>query len=702
MKLDISNAIKSNHRLHIEKPSANQDPSAEITLKAVKVASPFKRLAKNIFTFGYHTKYVVNPNEWKAFKNAIAADIQKTSGGHVNEEDALAMADVALSGFNPHKRLTAAKINTALANLSDIKAGRTLELREPKRLNASQSLIARAVQTSYQKLRTLTQEERQIKNEAKELLDLHEQQTKIFLEGKNFAVDSILDEEELVEAKPSKAEANVEPELIDANDKSEADQVSPTQAEAARSVLNILRPGNQINGGSINSGQQALASYAQKMGNQFSYVPVDPTTTNTPIKARVNEAIAHHIAHRNDINANAEAPNILAIPLNLHANGLGENHSVLLAVDYRSRKVLYLDAKGHSIENAMKSFSNTVEMKAELERLGTAIFGEDWNPSTDILQMTQAKQQGANDCVAFTHDFTRRLIEGQSVGDIERTFVKSDRQKLRLEMAQDIQKHLIRPNNEPIQKPAIGGASLTYFEDQVVKTEFQIQSFCENGKELQSMLDLVSAEIDTTPWRVKDSAHINVYTELFKTWASLSTMHGRKPLDMAAAKEKALHLMRKVAKLPPDTLTALIASRKTMDRSFVALRTTWISHISKLQTGSVEEKQIAINDLRECMMNFNAECESRLAPIFGTAELEAFELMWTGAIDRTFNTQQAENTEHLYQGIQTYADKYHYPGADAFGGSNDDVRLNARFYNVTASWVMTYKNNLDLSFWLSS
>ena len=134
------------------------------------------------------------------------------------------------------------------------------------------------------------------------------------------------------------------------------------------------------------------------------------------------------------------------MPLALQSRKRGaEDHFVLVAVDYRNRKVLYLDPKGHSIEKGTKTYSNAEGLKAELGRLGNAVFGDEWDSESGIAQMTQAKQQGANDCGSLVHGFTRRLIDGQSLGDIERTFTSSDRRAVRLEMAQDIQRYLVEP-----------------------------------------------------------------------------------------------------------------------------------------------------------------------------------------------------------------------------------------------------------------
>ena len=136
-----------------------------------------------------------------------------------------------------------------------------------------------------------------------------------------------------------------------------------------------------------------------------------------------------------------------------------EDHSVGVVVDFKNQKLAYLDSKGHTLEEAAKHYPHRGDMRAALAEFGAQMFGAAWNSQEGILQLTQAKQQGANDCGAFTHDFTRRLIEGQSVGDIERSFTAEDRWQLRVKMAQDIETHLIPPDTQapPLIPPADAG-----------------------------------------------------------------------------------------------------------------------------------------------------------------------------------------------------------------------------------------------------
>ena len=104
-----------------------------------------------------------------------------------------------------------------------------------------------------------------------------------------------------------------------------------------------------------------------------------------------------------------------------------ESHSVLVALDLQKKQVLYLDAKGESPRDAEGNYGNTTGLQQALGNLGKQVFGDQWDAKLNLLMLSNAKQQGANDCIAFTHEFTRRLLDGQSIGEIDRTFSEVDR-----------------------------------------------------------------------------------------------------------------------------------------------------------------------------------------------------------------------------------------------------------------------------------
>jgi len=122
-----------------------------------------------------------------------------------------------------------------------------------------------------------------------------------------------------------------------------------------------------------------------------------------------------------------------------------ENHVVNLTIDFANRKLLYLDSKALSVEDAQTHYANTQGLQAMLTDLGHHVFGADWHLQTGLVQLTMAKQQGANDCGAFTQHFASMLVGGMSVADIERKFDPQDRNLLRLRMAQDIDAHYLEP-----------------------------------------------------------------------------------------------------------------------------------------------------------------------------------------------------------------------------------------------------------------
>ena len=474
MKLNISTSIPSSSRVHIATEDARHANASEPTLKIVKAPSPFKRGLLNIITFGYHTKHNVNPREWQAFKNAIAADLVHGSEHQLTREDALAKADLALSGFNPHKRLTLAKINTALADVENLKAGGTLEARKADRLNSSQTMAIRAIQTVYQINRAHTRQEIELENKANDLLALQKKQRPEFSTSKvNLREDIVKssnhssgddDDFEMISPAtvPDKAPIvktlhksqedlddyeMISPETVP--DNAPAQAFTETQADWSKSILKVLQPGRSFGSEPSNHGLEALAIYAKERGHNFAYVSstiIPKGFAGEPVHDMVDQAIAQHQSHPRPEALDAQGTQILAMPLALQSRKRGaEDHFVLVAVDYRNRKVLYLDPKGHSIEKGTKTYSNAEGLKAELGRLGNAVFGDEWDSESGIAQMTQAKQQGANDCGSLVHGFTRRLIDGQSLGDIERTFTSSDRRAVRLEMAQDIQRYLVEP-----------------------------------------------------------------------------------------------------------------------------------------------------------------------------------------------------------------------------------------------------------------
>jgi len=463
MQVNFSNVQRSTSRLQVSVQAS--DPSQQNSQIQLKASPPstgatFGRRLLNLVTFGSYTKYHENPSQWRAFRNAMIADL-KFSDPEMNNETAKVTAKRLLAGYNPHKRLTAAKINNALADLARWQAGESHCLGNPQRANASQAAIARGLNSLKERCRNLSADENRLVQHAHDLLEVHEQQiAEDFAQVMSFSeVDP-----QMAEAKPllSSEKPMVEGENSELRGqrhlgsdsffeetrvkkrslaKEEPATHPPVDSDAARAVLNILKPGRQIDALALDPGMKALKNYAQSKKVNFASVPLSLMDPNA--KDRIDEAIEFlkSVNHQD----NAEKPKLLALPLGLLAKprSLQENHSVLIALDIPKKQVLYLDAKGHSIEYAMKEYGNAQDLKSQLKRLGEFAFGKEWNAETGVLQLTQAKQQGANDCVAFTHDFTRQLIDGKSVGDIERTMTAADRRQVRVKMAQDIDQYVL-------------------------------------------------------------------------------------------------------------------------------------------------------------------------------------------------------------------------------------------------------------------
>jgi hypothetical protein len=409
MTIEFAGALASNTRVQIRE-TRGADGQTTFALVKPKPGARFGRAVLNCVSHlacwipgAKYTKNHYNPSQWRAFRNAVlathSADI--TSG-----KLDLAAVDTILSTYSPHKRLTQAKAAAVLEDVRRAIDGQPLVARKPDRLNASQSAPLRGLRTLFVRCKGLSEQGRAL-----------------------------------------------------------SATVAGKEGEAAEAIRDVLRPGNTIHTPSITAGQTALEGYAAGKAN---FARTGRGMDNVSMGIRLPEIARGSAA---DIARLRQAaldepgkPAILSIPLALFSKtfSLHEDHVVELAVDFRAQKLLFLDPKGESIERSSKTYDSG-DIKAALEGFGHTLFGGDWVPATGIVQLTQAKQQGANDCGAFTHDFTRRLIDGQSVGDIERSFNKDDRWALRVRMADDIARTLPLPDPEADAGPVegrgpIGGA----------------------------------------------------------------------------------------------------------------------------------------------------------------------------------------------------------------------------------------------------
>ena len=385
MAIEFTPSLRSTDRVQVKQTQAS-DGTLTYKLTEPSAGASFGRGVLNIVSHVFffipgvkYTKNWHNPRQWEAFRNGILAMHPKDQ---LTEEK----LDLILSTYSKHKRLTQGKASAVLDDVQRAVRGEPLQPRKLDRLNASQTPLARGFRTLKIIMGSWLKSEHELRRN---------------VQGR-----------------------------------------SDPQANAIR---DILRPGRTILNTSVTQGQTALEGLAAKLGVAFSVS--GRGMDDAPLRFRLEQVLeAQREEGKDEINRlrqealkHPDKPSLLSIPVILFpkAVSLHERHVVELAVDFRESKLLYLDAKGESIEQASRNYRHS-DIADALKWFGKQLFGAGWSPETGIVQMTQAKQQGANDCGAFTHDFTRRLIEGQSVGDIERSFNAEDRRMLRIKMAEDI------------------------------------------------------------------------------------------------------------------------------------------------------------------------------------------------------------------------------------------------------------------------
>ncbi len=384
-----------------------------IGLRRPHLGERFGRAVANLFTLGWYTRNQ-NREQWAQFqKLAVAGQLQGAShngplveNGGVESRDLSAQVRQAMAAYDG-KRLTQARAANVLAELKRIREGEIPREKSPAMLDAKTHALARGWRSMKQLMRGLNETETGLRGYAQAL------------------------------------KARRAPH----------DQIWKTED----SMLSILRPGRQISSHAIDEGQKALGDYASKQGVVFkSYGISNEICRNLPDVADSPEWQA--------VKGAAPGRALLAVPLRLEQPSLGnEPHSVLLAIDPAKKQILYLDAKSHSLAHAAQHYGNVAgDLEEGIQTLGKRLFGNDWTADDGLLRLSLPKQQGANDCGAFTHTFSRLLIDGQSLGDIERTFTADDRKAMRGQMADDIRRHVLkdeRPISDALAQERAGGAN---------------------------------------------------------------------------------------------------------------------------------------------------------------------------------------------------------------------------------------------------
>ena len=389
MPIQFDPKVSSGSRVQVRQTQAPDGSGPVFRLSEPGKGARFGRGTLNLLSHLFcfipgvkYTKNTYNPKQWAAFRNAILAthaqDLKPPQGSLTEGK-----LDLILSTYSPHKRLTQGKAAAVLADVQRAARGESLAPRKTDRLNASQVAPARGLRSLW-----------------------------VLMSGRN------------------------------AGERALREAATRSDEPTAAAVRDILRPGRTMSNLSVKAGQEALERHAVKRGANFAWSAKGMEAMS--LKSRLNlvaQTERSKIAElRQAAIAQPDKPALLSIPVILFPRALGfhEQHVVELAVDFRQGKLLYLDSKGESIEEASRNYDSG-DVAQALTDFGRQVFADQsWSPETGIVQMTQAKQQGANDCGAFTHDFTRRLIEGQSVGDIERSFDAIDRRMLRVNMASDI------------------------------------------------------------------------------------------------------------------------------------------------------------------------------------------------------------------------------------------------------------------------
>jgi hypothetical protein len=440
MDFRIKGTPATQQRLVVE-PTIQDDHGLHVTVRQPKVSESAARRLLNVATLGIYTRYFENPRQWAAFKKAMTVDAS-LRGQPLSK----AQIDTIFNTYDQHKRLTAGRLANVVADYERACAvGSRWVPRSSSHapMQASQGLASRGLHSLAQIARSLSQEERALKQQTRDLKQIIDgrlaSQGPASREADGWSVVS-------QDSLESESDALTRSQDVSTNDQLHSAQV------AAEAIENILRPGRTISGTAINCGLEAIRTQAAALSTPYGFAMVND------IRAGMAHCLTDIKLALNHQDMTTSTSGFFTAPLGLGGTLLHpENHVVNLTIDFANRKLLYLDSKALSVEDAQTHYANTQGLQAMLTDLGHHVFGADWNLQTGLVQLTMAKQQGANDCGAFTQHFASMLVGGMSVADIERKFDPQDRNLLRLRMAQDIDAHYLEPirkhlisENEPL------------------------------------------------------------------------------------------------------------------------------------------------------------------------------------------------------------------------------------------------------------
>jgi hypothetical protein len=389
MKISMPADIRSDARLRFDAPPPVQGDVPESASEVrFTMAGRFSGRAR---TF--------NKAQWTGFRAAMLSS-PDVKAGRVTPDQ----VDTIFSTYNTKRRLTPSKVRNILDDVRNAATGRSPVARRPDRLNASQSGIARLWNTVVS-----------------------------FCRG-------------------NKAEAAA---LLRKQQASETTRLA---------IANVLRPARTIGNSTIQEGQSALKARNDAEGKAHLEVSIRGYDRNYTLAERLEgltKPYESYLESEKGLDRRIEAlkakasvddgkPVLLSFPNGLYTRGGNgfEDHSVAIVADFRKKAILYLDPKGTPLEKASEVYRQG-DIRKALNDFGRELFGADWVEDEGILQLTQAKQQGANDCGALTHAFTRMVIGGMSVGDIERGMTDADLRNVRLQMAKDIDAWSAGPASQP-------------------------------------------------------------------------------------------------------------------------------------------------------------------------------------------------------------------------------------------------------------
>ena len=427
MDFQIKGSPATHQRLVVE-PAVQDEQGLHVTVRQPTISESAARRLLNVVTLGMYTRFIANPRQWAAFKAAVSLD-SELRGQPLNQ----AQIDTIFNTYDRHTRLSAGRVANVMADYDRACAvGSHWVPRSSSHppMQASQALASRGLRSLAQRARPLTQEERTLKEQTRTLNAAMERRLASTSPAAREVDDwSVVSQD----AQSPQATAGAPQDSLNTA------QLHSAQV-AAEAIENILRPGRTVSGTAINCGLAAIKTQAQVQGTPYGFAMVNhPSADMASCLDAIKTALGEqHLRHSDE--------GFFVVPLGLGGTRLHpENHVVNLTIDFANRKLLLLDSKGMSMEDAQHYYANTAGLQNMLSDLGHHVFGADWALQTGLVQLTMAKQQGANDCGAFTQHFASMLVAGMSVADIERTFDAQDRNLLRLRMAQDIDAHYLAP-----------------------------------------------------------------------------------------------------------------------------------------------------------------------------------------------------------------------------------------------------------------